>query len=167
MDEEKKLASSPTDWSLLDTLSKVMIAAIGAVGIAGLAAGTQLWAMPFPRVAFMTMATAFGLATMWATGLYLSVKFIASRGQPKAGVSFAKRSDLIASVFFTALSVIFLTWHLISGARAIGDVRWCLHNATAWQCNVTYAAATPDQKKALERLLAPYKTIHWGAFLSN
>jgi hypothetical protein len=161
--EPDEVASLSKFWEMLGSLWKVAIAGMGAVAVAGLAAGSQLWAMPYPRVVFMTIATGFGLAAMWGMGLYVALSYFSMLSKPKREPTIADRISHGGPAVLAFMSFAFLCWHLYSGARAVGDMRYCLRAPAAFECTLTLSENTPpEQVKKLERLLAPYKGVHWG-----
>lgn len=150
-------------WEMLGALWKVAVAGMGAVAVAGLAAGSQLWTMPYPRVVFMTIATEFGLAAMWGIGLYVALSCSALLSKLKKEPMIADRIAHSGPTILAFLSAAFLVWHLFSGARAVGDMRYCLRAPSGFECTLTLSESTPrEQVEKLERLLAPYKGVHWG-----
>ncbi|MBA4130058.1 MAG: hypothetical protein C0519_01390 [Hyphomicrobium sp.] len=135
---------------------------MGAISIAGAAACTTLWAMPFPRVIFSTIAIAFGFAAVWSFLFLMSVRSLRAESErfTKPG---AKLSGFdVFLVLIAILSFLFAVKHSIDGARAIGDVRFCLREATAWECHVTVDKLTAEQTVEIKKLIEPYQGIHFS-----
>jgi len=163
IEEPNETAGLSNFWKMLGSLWKVAIAGMGAVAVAGLGAGSQLWVMPYPRVVFMTIATEFGLAAMWGTGLYVALSYFAIQSKTKQGSTIADRIAHGGPAACALISAAFLCSHVYSGARAVGDMRSCLRAPAGFECTLTLSEGTPaEQVKRLELLLAPYKKVHWG-----
>jgi len=159
--EAPHIAQESSSLSFVGDLWKLFIAALGATAVAGLAAGSQLWTMPFPRVVFLTMATSFGMAAVWASGIYLAVRVQTSMSEPAEPVYFWQRTGHRGPTAFAVAAFLMLLWHASWGLSAVADLRGCLREVGAWYCALSAESATPSQMKEIETMLAPYKRAHW------
>lgn len=159
--EAPHIAQESSSLSFTGDLWKLFIAALGAIAVAGLAAGSQLWTMPFPRVIFLTMATSFGMAALWASGIYLAVRVQASMPKSlKPTCSWRRPVHRGPTAFAIAASLMFV-WHMSWGLSAVADLRSCLRDVSAWYCVLSAENASPAQMTEVEAMLAPYRRAHW------